>query len=227
MNISFTGLDTFIFIDELQVTTFEICNKNLFCRICESLISDKCMEALEPYSCWESNEEKVAAAKRPLVIVSPLDLPWDARQLSSSLLERMDMLVKEDDEQRLAIEKTGQELLSLLSDLYLQLDADYCFDAEWDLLKQLKTFGLCVNMEQSSTHIEKVESFISFVSDVQLKRPLIFINFKEYFSDEDIQRFINFVIYQGRQVLLMESEHDDRSFLNERKYTVDQYFLEY
>ena len=90
----------------------EVLNPVLFSRCCESLNSLKGDEAQEPYSLWDDEGQELKPSDELLVLVSPLILPWESRELTAGLYRLVQSRLYEDFEIRGDLERLAREVLS-------------------------------------------------------------------------------------------------------------------
>ena len=226
MKICFAGLENSLLIDSAAVTTLEIHNRVLFARICQSLLCDDGLEAPEPFSLWEG-DAKLKPKSELLLVSDPLHLPWDDKFLGGSLAECLEDRLYEDDDGRIEIEGMVASIESRLLSLTLRMQSEYTFAVNWDVKRFLKCFGFGVEQDRDESLFDKLIKFLLLAEDVGLKKCLVFVNLKSFFSQNELENVLKQSFYSGLRVLLLENAPDDRHFEMERKYTIDEDFLEY
>lgn len=225
MMIRFSGFSDAVEVDARKVSVLEIHNRTLFARVYSALNSQRGVEAVEPYSLWEGEEQRDSAGWF-ISIQNPCDLPWGHRLLEGALGARLTALVHEDDAVRLMLEERFKALQEDIGKVALQLQSDYAFDLEWDMKRYLKTFGFGVDIVDDEPLFEKQIKFLKTAQDVGLKNVLLFVNLKLFFDKKAIEEIYNQAIFSGLRLLLLETVPDDRLFSGERKYIIDQDLLE-
>lgn len=60
-----------------------------------------------------------------------------------------------------------------------------------------------------------------------MPKDISFVNLKTFLTKNELKLFYEHVFYTGTHVVLFENKQDNNSYQHERKYTVDQDFLEY
>ena len=225
MKIVFSGLELPVEVRRGMVSVLEIENSTLFARICRSLSSGY-QSRLEPYSIWNDEGEEVSSSSTLLVVSDPLNFPWDDRRLGANLPHMLDVLMREDEERRVEIEKAEEKLTALISSLTHQVNGDYRFAVEWNLAKYLKSFSFGVERYEGDSYLESCISFLDFVSDMAIEQVLVFVNLKTFLSENDVQELYDRIFFLNLPVVLLETAHDVSSYRHERKVWVDQHFLE-
>lgn len=182
--------------------------------------------AIEPYSVW-NDESEVAPKMATLLISDVFDLPWGDRSLLGEVLKRIEKDLIDDEEARLDLEKVERLLTSRLMSLSSGLSADYTFGIEWDLARNLKMLGFGVDAMPGYKLIDNLITFLSLALDSRCQKILVFVNLKTFLTKNELKLFYEHVFYTGTHVVLFENKQDNNNYQHERKYTVDQDFLEY
>lgn len=225
MKVSFSGFDTPLFIDDKKVTVFEVGNRVLFARVCQSLLSCRGRQSLEPYTIWEGDEE-VKASEAFLFIPNPFDLPWNDRLLMARVHLRLEKMLLEDDDLRSSLEAMGESLSSGLVSLGFQLSSDYAFGLEWDVRKYFKAFAFGIDFSEDDALLDNLIRFIDLASDASFSKVLVFINLKTFLSKKALEQLYERIVFANIRVLLLENAKDGIVDLLERKVIIDQHFLE-
>lgn len=225
MKLCFSGLERPIDLKPGLVTTLEVQNRVLFRRICSSLLSNEGRYAVEPYSLWEEDVE-LRPQDRFFFVNSPLELPWDRRELVNGLSKRMEELVLEDEAVRIDIETLAASMESSISQLALQLHSDYGFALNWDLKRYLKSFGFGVDAVADCTPFDNLINFFHLALDARVNSVFVFTNLKLFFSENEVRQLIEQMVFSGLSVLLLETVPDHSDYEVEQKYTIDQDLLE-
>lgn len=226
MRLVFSGAMLPVEISKEYVRTYEIENNHLFTRICASLISGEGEEAIEPYSIWADDDTEKSPSSSLLLVTDPLNLPWQARDLSGHLYERVGQLVFEDEEARMEIEALGNQISSLILRLTHQISGDYEFSSEWSVGQYLKAFSFAPSRGNDDSYLDSLLGFLDFASDVHLEKPLAFINLKRFLLKKELEEVFDRAFFLGIPLLLLENVVDLRQYKHEKKTCIDQHFLE-
>lgn len=213
-------------ICEGSPSVLEVLNPVLFARCCESLYSLEGDEAQEPYSLWDDDGQEVKPKDALLVLVSPLILPWESRELTAGLYKLVQSRLYEDFELRGNLERLVREVNGAISCFELEVEGSYEFGVEWDVARYLKAFFYKPAIGDAKTLLEKLIAFFETSADIGLNKAFVLIDFKKYFSQKEISRFYESIVFLKRKVLLLESAHDQSCYEHETKRCVDQHFLE-
>lgn len=113
-----------------------------------------------------------------------------------------------------------------MAQVALGLDSDYAFGVDWELKRYLRTYGFGVDLVEDEPLIDKLIKFLKLAKDASLKRTLLFVNLKLFLTENELELFFEQAFFSRLSILLIENAHDDTCHLHERKYTIDQDFLE-
>lgn len=226
MKMVFEGFSAPIQIGRDAVATLEVHDKVLFSRVCQSLLSERGEEAVEPYLVFDEKGESRSARNAFLFVLSPFDLPWEDRRLLGKVHDRVEGMILSEDAIRQEVELAARDLAERIESLGLLLRSDYELGLEWDVGKYLKSFDFGIARDQDDGLIDNLSKFLRLASDACFEKVLTFVHLKNYLTFEDIETFCEEAIFSGIQVLLLESTPDISKHQNERKVTIEQDFLQ-
>jgi CRISPR-associated protein Csn2 len=226
MRVNIEGIEHPLVLSADRPFVLEIENCTLFARVAESLCSGFGEEAKEPYTVWDDEGKELRAGTAFLAVPSPLSIPWDDRALAGALCARFEDIAFEEDSCREGFEKSFAELKDLVSLVSFKMNGDYGFALEWDVPKLLKAFRFGVDVDDAGPLIDKLISLVSLASDVQLDRPLLFVNLKAYLTESELDSLYDQAFFSRICLLLIERGHQEHIVGRERKLLIDQDFVE-
>lgn len=124
-------------------------------------------------------------------------------------------------------EKSG-ELLSKIEQYVLYLAEDLPFEVDLQKL----TMGTVIKAispeidESDKSSLEKIFSYMEIVRELDRDKLFIMVNMRAYYSDEDMERFIESVCLHDFKVLLLESASLP-VLKNAKRYTIDSDLCEF
>lgn len=226
MKIQFSGLETPILVDSSAVTVLEIENRQLFTKVCQSLAFEQGTDGGEPYTLWDAEGKEIRVREVFLAVPNPLYLPWDARAVTSKLFDIVSNSILNNDTARNTFDNLGAQIHSFANAAELQMNANYSFTVDWSLPRLLRSFGFSADIESCETLLDQLILFMDFVTDMALKRSLLFMNLKLFLSDDEVNQLFEHIFFQQIPVLDIENIHIEQKFKHERKIWVDQDFIE-
>ena len=228
MKLKFARFDTLIDFEDCAVTTIEVNNRTLFCRIVQSLESELGEQAVEPYYLFV--DERSVASKGKLLFLNELpSLPLHDRSFEKALYAKLleQMTNEADMDGRLSeINRVGGEIRGLIQSGGLSMWGRYNFEVNWDAATFLKAFGFGVEVDECDTLLDRWIKFLGLCVDIGLNKPLVTVNLKSFLDTKDLQELYRQAFFHGIQLVLIESWRDERQFLSERKIRIDQHLLD-
>ena len=226
MRLVFDGFELPFNLEPGYPFVLQLENPALLFRIANSLYSQEGRYAVEPYCFWDG-ETEVAPKSASLFVPNVFDLPWDDRSLMGEVFKRIERELVDDEDARLALEESERLFASKLIALSGGLSADYSFGIEWDLNRTLKMLGFGIDSMPGSKLIDNLISFLSLALDAKCHKVFVFVNLKTFLTKNELERLYEHIFYTKSLVLLLENKQDKEAYRYERKYTIDQDFLEY
>lgn len=227
MRISFGGFDNPVELAERGVTIFRVERECLFSRVCESLLSLKGYEAVEPYSVWDDDGREIAPRKAFLIVPNVFDLPWGHKDLLGGLYARLEEDLLLDEGLRSELQNCGEAMKGLLNRLGIQMNAEYRFGLEWNLKGYLKAFSYEVDLSNSSSILDKLISFVDLGADMQIDKVLVFVNLTTFLSEIDLTHLHQRAFFHGIRILLIENQRSVVYMDHAVVYIVDRDFIEF
>lgn len=227
MVISFSGFDHPMVCDDAGVSVVQVSNKAMFARICQSLISGRGEEAVEPYSVWGKDGTEIASSRAFLPVVNLFDLPWKHKSLSGGLYKQFENHLLMDEDDRRLIQQLNKQLESAVAQIGFQYHGEYGFGIKWSLQRYLNAFGFGVELSPSTSLFDNLMSFIELVADVGLSETLLFVNLKTFFTEKELLELYKELVFYGIGSLLLENRDAVAQYEFERKTVIDQHFLQY
>ncbi len=227
MRISFADMENPIDVADRGITVLQIENKQLFSRVCESLISMLGERAKEPYTIWDEDGCEIRPDQALMVVPNSFDLPWKRKDLIGNLYAHMERELLFDEELRQEIQGLHVALESSVQRLGFQFNADYKFGVEWNISSYLKAFSYGIDISDTASLLDKLISFIDLGADMEIDKAIVFINLKTFLTKNDLERLHDRLFFHRMRALLLEN-HDAPFYEDvESKYVVDQDFVEY
>lgn len=227
MLISFVGFDNPVIFDRTHASVVQIANESLYARVCQSLISGKGEDAVEPYSIWDDNGVEIRASQAFLPIINPFDLPRKHKTLLNGLYERLYQNLLVDEDARSKLQHLSERMETAVAEMAFQLNGNYGFGLKWDMREYLRAFGFGAETLTSASLFENLIGFVELVADVGLDKTLLFVNLKTFLTENELEELYRTLIFYGIQTLLLENHQSEVYSEFEHKTIIDRHFLEY
>lgn len=224
MKLVFPQLECSLTIDRSAVSTLQVEDRKTFSRVVASLESEAGEEADEPYALLGDKDRRLPSRKAMLFVDALPSVPLSDRTLLAKLNKRMARELEMDSERYARIQELSARLGSEIESVAERLWGDYSVCSDWDFDAYLKVFGFAPLLGECDGLLDKCIRFIDLCSDIEERRPLVFVNAKSFFSREELEELFGRVVFSGIQALFLESWHDTDIYENERKVVIDQQF---
>ena len=221
MKLIYKNMEHMLRFDEGYVNELVIENRKMFLDLVSTMISQ---------AEGEQGECVLSIAEKPVEFSRYADVTV---QFAPFLLNRKSLLTKLCSalEQRALLAenyiKTG-ELVSEIERYILYLAEDLPFEIDCQKL----TIGSIIKAvspeieETDKDTLEKIFAYMELVRELDHERLFIMINMRTYFSDEEMERFVESVCLHDFKVLLLESSSLSK-LKNAKRYTVDADLCEF
>lgn len=227
MKIVFSGLEKSIEISKESVSVLQVENHVLFARLCQSLLQGKEERAIEPYTLWDDEGNRVKAHDGLMIIVDPFQLPFRHKALMGSLYKKIayELLIEEDVRSRL--QDLSSEMNACVNEIARSFNGDYEFTLEWGVENYLKAFGFDVEASDDQMLLDNLIRFLELAADMAYGGTLVFVNLRTFLSKNEIEELNRSIIFHRIKVLMLENT--DSSIYDEfdSKRVVDQHFIEF
>ena len=201
-------------------------NQKLFSRVVQSLVSERGEESIEPYVIWD-DKGRLVNPKKAFVLFNALPcIPLDD-SLLKALFQKIEILFNEVSELKSSIQDIWDQLQDLVEGTNLGYNGCYSFSRDFDLTKVLKLFGYTPSVDLGNELLDNCMSFFDLCADVQLEKPIVFVNAFRFFTDIELKLLYEKAIFNKIPLLLLESGLNCRTVCNEQYIMVDQHFIEY
>lgn len=217
------GLEKPILIPKGQTTSLSVSNKTLFSRIVSSLLEGS-GDSLEKFAFYKDGEE-AKFSKEALNIVDPFNLPFKNVTLLKNLFQKIDNVVRFNDELLIKVNELQLLLNQELGGTNSYFHCDYDFGVEFDVKKYLKAFGYASDIDGTSSLLDSLISFLNFIADVAPDKVLLIVNLASFLEKKDYICFIDKVFSLKLTAFIVNSGDDVLKTDNFKNYVIDQHFI--
>lgn len=216
MRLVYTGYNLEIKLIENQINVITIENTEMFSKIVSDLWSQ--MEGGEGGFILSDNDKILNIAKNLEFIVNPVAVNCNDKKILSKLYKELE---------NMAMEELYENLSKLNSDIVATLDliikrATYGLESEL----QLDVTGLFklydVKFPKGELNLaERLIEYLSICHQICGIKVFVFLNLKQFMSDEEIDGIYEFACYEKIHLILFEGSFHKKSFL-EKNLIIDR-----
>lgn len=165
-----------------------------------------------------SENKEMNISKNIYFIVEPFTIEFNDRKIMSKLYEKL-LLITNDYPEAYNIINTDivQALEKVTTDSEYS-NIEYNFEFDWKGL--FKLYNIRIGEDYNSL-FEKIQEYIKILVDIMSIKVIVFLNLKEYLSNEQMDAIQSMCQYKKIILFMLESQERDR-LSNEKIFIVDK-----
>ena len=228
MILNYENLENNIELSTEHISVVEVSNKALFLSLATALYSGDGYNERQPFTLYEKDDDKLIKNSNAFYFITDLlNIDLNNRQIMKSVLERLTARCLDDEILYQKINNANITINTAICELLNEYNVDFSISTEWNTAKYLKAFDFGVDEYESFDVLNKLFQYVSICSEFVKSAIICIINLKSYLTESEINEFYKFALYNKVQVLLFESNMDNRTFSEERKLIIDNEFDEF
>lgn len=209
------GID--VELSKSSICTLEVENCFLFTRIVSALLSEEGEYAEEPYMVLDENGKKTTPKKALHVLNALPDVPLNDRSMLAKLFRFASRQSELNPELYEQIRFLSTALEAVTEEIIGGLRGDYALAVEWNYETYLKSFGLSPISGKGYSLLDNCIRFFGFCADIGDSTPIVLVNAKSFFSENELDELFSQAVFSGIELLLLESWRDTCALDLERK----------
>lgn len=180
------------FVNELNIRDGNI----LLSKDIELLVPDKYLFTFYDYFTFDINKYALTRFYKKLKEISMLEYSIETANLKSKIEEYVYNLTKQYD-------------------MYLDISYDL------DVIEILKSLNVKIK-QYSELLLDKIINYINVINEIFGIKHFVFIGFKEYFTEDEILDFYEYIIYNDFSIVLVEPNNVKTVQTKEKTYIIDE-----
>lgn len=207
MKIRIQGFENEIVFDDESVNVIQTNNKILFQNIMEKIFQNTKENTLEIQLI--SNENETLKFQDNVFFVTDLyNLNINTKTVTSKISEYISESFMLDESTE--IEKNIHDIEEIVLDKLSDLSFEVTVKNEIEIPDIVKLFGIKINTEEYVSILNRLELLISILARFTEVKILIIANLKNILNNEQIIEFYKMSLYNGINILLIESEQHEK-----------------
>lgn len=207
MKIRIQGFENEIVFDDESVNVIQTNNKILFQNIMEKIFQNTKENTLEIQLI--SNENETLKFQDNVFFVTDLyNLNINTKTVTSKISEYISESFMLDESTE--IEKNIHDIEEIVLDKLSDLSFEVTIKNEIEIPDIVKLFGIKINTEEYVSILNRLELLISILARFTEVKILIIANLKNILNNEQIIEFYKMSLYNGINILLIESEQHEK-----------------
>lgn len=221
MKLVYKNMGHIIRFDEGYVPELVIENKKMFCEMVNSMSLQ--IEYAHGDCVLSVSDKPVEFSRHADIIIKFAPFELNRKNLLTKLYATL-------EEKALLSENymNTSELLSKLENYVHNIAEDLPFDITCKKVSIATVLrAICPEINESDKSVmEKIFTYMEIVNELDRERLFIMVNMRAYFSDSEMETFIESVCLHDFKVLLLESTSFSK-LKNTKRYTIDDDFCEF
>lgn len=217
MKIKINYLENILEINEEKILSIEIENKSYFYRLVSNIYSIINSEVVEDITFYDQNNNELNISNKIKIFVNFFNFEFDSKKYTNDINKYIINEMDENDKTILlkSYNKLIENFLKILnkSDLPLQILEEITID---NIIKNLK---LTINSKNSL--LDNLLLLIELEKTLKTNNLLVFINLKQYLTNQELKELYKYAIYNGIKILLIDSQSYGTTTSYENKLIVD------
>lgn len=217
MKIKINYLENILEINEEKILSIEIENKSYFYRLVSNIYSIINSEVVEDITFYDQNNNELNINNKIKIFVNFFNFEFDSKKYTNDINKYIINEMDENDKTILlkSYNKLIENFLKILnkSELPLQILEEITID---NIIKNLK---LSINSKNSL--LDNLLLLIELEKTLKTNNLLVFINLKQYLTNQELKELYKYAIYNGIKILLIDSQSYGTTTSYENKLIVD------
>lgn len=217
MNIKANYIEHTINFRKEEINVLEIENKKMFFRFVNDLYRLKNGEIVEELIFYDSNYEEINMRSFQ-IITNYFDLELDSKKLLTDCNKLM--LEKLDDNDINELSKIYKKVISKMSDILSKSELPLILENEFNpdiFFKIIKT-----TIKRENELLSNILNLIDIKRLLRNQQIIIFVNLKEYLSNQEIAELYKYAIYNEVSIILIDSKSYGPCLKYENKLIIDE-----
>lgn len=209
MKIRIQGFENEIVFDDESVNILQISNKILLQNIMEKIFQSTKENTLEIQLISNENENETLKFQDNVFFVTDLyNLNINTKAVTSKISECISESFMLDESTK--IERNIHDIEEIVLEKLCDLSFEVTIKNEIEIPDIVKLFGIKINTEEYVNILNRLELLISILARFTEVKILIIANLKNILNNEQIIEFYKMSLYNGINILLIESEQHEK-----------------
>ena len=217
MNLNVKYFDNKIVFNKEFINVLEIENKKYFYRFIKDLYSISLSDITEDIHFFE-NEKEINMSNKLRIYVDFFDFQFDSKKYVNDISKYVSTNISEDDKNSLVTlyNKMVKQYSKILNDVEVPLQ----IESEFSVDNLNKLMRLSINAKEDL--LDNMLLLIDLEKTLKLNNLLVFVNLKQYLSNDELSELYKYAIYNEVSIFLVDSQSYGVCLKYEKKYIIDE-----
>lgn len=218
MKLIIKYLDNDIEINENEICTLEIENKNYFYRLVKDLYNICEGNVVDDIYLFDDKNNEIGYFNMFKIFVNFFDFNLDSKKMSTDVAKYINKSVSIEGKD--SILKQYHKIIKLYRNELNNIDLPLIIEPEIEFENITKFLKINIDVKQSL--IDNLLLLIDIENIFKTKNILIFINLKQYLNKNELEELYKYSKYNEVQLLLIDSQCYGVTLPTEKKYIIDE-----
>lgn len=221
MKLNISYIDNCIEFQE-KINVIEIENKKYLERLINDLYIISLGEIIEDIKFFKDSEE-IKMSNKINIIINYFEIDFNAKKYTTILNKKINSEVSEkvkDD-----INTQYKKIINLITPELNKNNLSLNINSEYDFAEILKLLKIKINTPKKILH--KLYTLIDIEDEFKTSELIVFINLKQFLTNEEIEELYKYSLYKNINILLIETQSSKTVNDFENKLIIDEKLVEY
>lgn len=217
MKINIDYIDNEIIITEDTIFNIEIENKTYFYRLISEFNAIANGELVENINFVDKYNNELTLLNRIDLYIDYFNIDFNSKKVINSLYKMLKNNLNEEN--KIKINNYYSKIKNILSKTFIDYNLSLVINDEFDLEMLFKM--LKVNIKNKDNLFDNLLLLIDINSIFNINELLVFINLKQYLTNEELKEFYKYSLYNNVKIILIDSQTYGTTNEYEKKLIID------
>ncbi len=217
MKINIDYIDNEIIITDDTIFNIEIENKTYFYRLISEFNAIANGELVENINFVDKYNNELTLLNRIDLYIDYFNIDFNSKKVINSLYKMLKNNLNEEN--KIKINNYYSKIKNILSKTFIDYNLSLVINDEFDLEMLFKM--LKVSIKNKDNLFDNLLLLIDINSIFNINELLVFINLKQYLTNEELKEFYKYSLYNNVKIILIDSQSYGTANEYEKKLIID------
>lgn len=218
MKLCIKYIDNNLEINSDKIQSLEIENKRYFYRVVENLYAIYNGIIIDDISLLDDKNKEINYLNRIKIFVNYFDFGLNSKKYTNDILKYITNNI--NDENKDLLIRQYKKIVNIYKSILNDIDLPLSIDSEINIDNVTKLMK--IKVKTSNELLSNLFILIDLENLLQTKNILIFINLKQYLTNDELEELYKYSIYNEIPLLLIDSQSYGATLNNEKKLIIDE-----
>lgn len=218
MKLCIKYIDNNIEINNNEIQAIEIENKRYFYRVVDDLYTINNGNVVDDIILLDENNKEINYSNKFKLFVNFFDFCLNSKKYTNDISKYITNNINEENKDLLI--KQYNKIINVYKKILNDIDLPLSIDSEINIENITKLMKISINTKKDL--LENLFTLIDLETLFQTKNILIFVNLKQYLSQEELEELYKYSIYNEISLLIVDSQSYGTTINNEKKLIIDE-----